>query len=318
MFGGQPMQGAVPMQTPAFGQLTPEQLMAANQRNGIQSPVSGMALKSMTVDPIAQKISQTYGQSPEAEADMQVKTATRKDALGRMGKLQELLPLLDNFESQLDAIPVGSGVSGKFQGLSAVAQGAINKDPFAAATMSQLEALRPQIARAFGDVGNLSQTEQEAARKFMPELSDSQDTRKVKIVSGLLFLKRKLEQGARNAGVSDDPEYQQKFGLLNQRLRSSLRGALEAGASPKKLAKFAGADVLKSLGVKKYKTQKDAEADTSNLINNNGYRFNSVFDFYSLSISNVLLQNVTHYIVNIFFSPTEWPHGIFHTCFCGL
>jgi hypothetical protein len=260
LLGGssQPPVGAIPPQysVPQFGQLNPDQLMRQNQMNGIQSP-DQMVLKSLNQNFVTGDTSAIYGQSPQAEADMSVKTQLRKDVLGRMGKLQELIPLLDNFEAQLDSIPVGKGVGGKFQGMAAEAKGMLNADPFAAASMSQLDALRPQIARAFGDVGNLSQTEQQTARKFMPDVSDSADTRAVKIVSGLTFLKRKLETSANDAGLRNSPEYQQKFSALDERIKSSLRRALESGVSGSRLKEFAGKDVIKALGIKSFKNESE-------------------------------------------------------------
>lgn len=278
----QPTGPAPQFAVPMFGQLSPEELVRQNQKNGIgtggivptllaqsnwvpaqqsqaqapsQDPQSGMVLKSMTVDPISQSVSQTFGQAPQDEADMSVKTQLRKDVLGRMGKLQELLPLLDNFEAQLNSIPVGKGFQGKAQGMMAELKGMANTDPFAASTMSQLDALRPQIARSFGDVGNLSQTEQATAKKFMPTVSDSADTRTVKVLSGLLFLKRKLETSAKDAGLDNSPEYQEKFSSLNNRIKQSFTKALEMGVSGKRLKEFAGKDVLNSLGVKKFKNE---------------------------------------------------------------
>lgn len=179
-------------------------------------------------------------QAKQEEKNLEVDTAIKKDSLTRFNKLDELIPLLDQFDQQLNSIPVDTGVKGKMQGIKLQVKGAIGKDPFAAANISQVDATRALAARAFGDVGNLSQPEQENAKKFFALATDPADTRVLKAIGGLSLLKKKFTQTAQKAGLSDSDLFKEKLSAIDERLQAKIAQAKELGIDSDRLAEFSG------------------------------------------------------------------------------
>ncbi len=182
----------------------------------------------------------TIGQTPESKSKQEIKTTVAKDAMGRVQKLQELIPVLDQFDSYLSAVPVGVGLEGRLQGLGLAASAPLQTNPFVSTAMTQLDALRPQIARGFGDVGNLSQSEQQTAKKFIPQTADNADTRILKGLGGLTFIRRKLTNASEKAGLNEDEDYQKVMGELDKRISNQFSRALELGVDGKKMSEFLG------------------------------------------------------------------------------
>lgn len=209
---------------------------------GIKGGQGGMGVTGATLG--KDGVSLTVGQLPEAKSKQEIKTQVAKDAMGRVQKLQELIPVLDQFDSYLSAVPVGVGLEGRMQGLGLAMSAPIQTNPFVATAMTQLDALRPQIARGFGDVGNLSQSEQQTAKKFIPQTSDNADTRILKGLGGLTFIRRKLTNASEKAGLNEDTDYQKVMGELDKRISNQFSRALELGVDGKKMSDFLGVGKL--------------------------------------------------------------------------
>jgi ribosomal protein L12E/L44/L45/RPP1/RPP2 len=175
---------------------------------------------------------------PEEKAKLQVDTAIRKDALTRAGKLGELLPILDQFDSMLSSIPVSTGMKGKVEGVVKVFEGRSGRDPFAATNLSQIDALAPQIARGFGDVGNLSRTEQKTAKDFIPQVMDAADTRTMKALGGLMYLRVKSTNSFKKAGILDDKATKEYMAGIDERIGKKLKQAQEMGIDQTRMAAF--------------------------------------------------------------------------------
>lgn len=192
----------------------------------------------------SQVISPTGMQTPEQKDASAVDTTVKKDLLGRASKLQELLPVLDTYGQMLQSVPTGTGVKGKIKGQVSAIAGAIQQDPVASGIQSNIDATLPQIARGMSEVGNLSEYEQQRAKGFIPLVNDAEDTRAMKSLGGYLFIKNKLTQAGKRAGMLDDPSFSQPLSQLEDRINNTYKTALGLGIDAKKLDKFLGSNGL--------------------------------------------------------------------------
>lgn len=215
---------------------TYEEAIANFLKGGSVGGANGMGVTGATLG--KDGVSLTIGQTPGAKSNQEVKTQIAKDAMGRVQKLQELIPVLDQFEGYMDAIPVTTGVEGRVQGLGKLASSPFQNDPFVATALTQINALRPQIARGFGDVGNLSQSEQQTAKQFVKQVSDSADTRALKGLGGLTFIKNKVSNAVSKAGMENDESYTNVLGELDKRISNQFSKAINLGVDGKRLVKF--------------------------------------------------------------------------------
>jgi len=206
----------------------------------------GVGITGGTIDLKTGETKLSMGLTPGAKSKQEVKTQVAKDAMGRVQKLQELIPVLDQFQGYMKAIPTGTGIEGRFQGLSMAASSPLQTNPFVATAMTQLDALRPQIARGFGDVGNLSKPEQENAKKFIPQVADNAETRSLKGLGGLTFIRNKITNAMDKSGLADDPDYLGVLNELDKRISSQFADALKLGIDGKQLSTFLGGANVKS------------------------------------------------------------------------
>lgn len=179
-------------------------------------------------------------QSAQEKSDREIDTQVKKDALQRFSKLDELIPLLDQYDQQLSSIPVHKGVRGKAEGVGALVSGKIGSDPFVASNLKQIDATRALAARAFGDVGNLSKSEQENAKGFFSQVTDPADTRVINTLGGLTLLRRKVVQTAQKAGLDKSPEFVSRLKQIDDRIVAKKAQALDLGVDSKRLNKFIG------------------------------------------------------------------------------
>lgn len=215
----------------------------------------------------SQFVTPTTLESPTAKGARMVDTQVKKDVMGRLAKLQELLPVLDQFDTALKSTPVGTGFQGKMAGIGTKIKGMSGVDPMSATIQANANSMLPQIARGFGDVGNLSEQEQRRAGQFVPQLTDPDDTRAVKALSGYLFIKNKITGSVKRAGLDKDPAYATSLSELNKRISNKFMEAINLGVSVDKLEKFSGTTLPK------YKTEKEAEKanpDSGSIIIVNG------------------------------------------------
>lgn len=181
--------------------------------------------------------------SEEDKANREIDKEVKKDAMKRFSKLDELIPLLDQYDQQLESIPVDTGMKGKGQGIGALVKGKIGADPFVGANLKQIDATRALAARAFGDVGNLSAPEQENAKGFFSQVTDPADTRVLNTLGGLTLLKKKIIQTAQKAGLEKDTIFVERLKQIDDRITSKKALALDLGIDSKRLNKFLGEKV---------------------------------------------------------------------------
>lgn len=137
----------------------------------------------------------------QQKADIQVNTAAKKDTAVRDKKLGGLMQAVDYFDKKINEIPVGTGVTGRLQGVGKQVEGWLQTDPKAAAYMASLQGMRSQIARGLGEVGNLSEYEQKYAVKLLPNLSDNAETRKQKLINFRDYINQKLGSTTKSSTV---------------------------------------------------------------------------------------------------------------------
>ena len=230
-----------------------------------------------SIDPSTGDVKYTLGETPQAKdrrevaqaetkSNLEVQTAIKKDALTRLSKLDELIPLMDQYDQQLESIPVGTGVKGKLDGVGKVVKGKTGADPFVAANLKQIDATRALAARAFGDVGNLSQPEQENAKGFFSQVTDSADTRALNALGGLSLLRKKVIQTGEKAGLSNDPKFVDRLAQIDKRIEIKRAQALELGVDETRLNKFMGeSSGLSDESQKTNSFSSVAEAEKANL-----------------------------------------------------
>ena len=121
----------------------------------------------------------------EIKGEIQAKQASQKEVETNLGKVRRLRPIIDTIEKRYLETEPGSGVGGRAAGIkSLVVSGlqANEQQQIDASYRSFVKGIRAQLARALGDVGNLSVPEQKAAMDLVPSLMDNKETglRKIK------------------------------------------------------------------------------------------------------------------------------------------
>jgi hypothetical protein len=124
-------------------------------------------------------------------AGVGIETAVNKESAIRQRKLDELVKGISFFEQKINEIPVGSGLHGRIMGLIKLGEAKLQTDPKAAAYVTSVSGMRAQIARGLGDVGNLSEYEQQVAIDLLPKLTDNEETRQQKMLNFRDYVKAK-------------------------------------------------------------------------------------------------------------------------------
>lgn len=173
IFGG---QSSMPSNSPIGQAISP------NQSTLIPDKFNSMGVATSYMNPATEQL--------KGQIDNQ--TAITKDQNTRATKLKELNTVIDFFDKKISELPVGSGMQGKLEGMKSDIKGKLGLDAKAAAYNADLQGMRSQIARGLGEVGNLSETEQAAAIKLLPVLSDNNETRQQKLTNFRDYIKTKL------------------------------------------------------------------------------------------------------------------------------
>src|SRR3990167_1183850 len=198
-------------------------ILQAGDTLGGAEKKSGIGITGYDLDPISGDLKVKFGQTPEAETAQAVDVDIKKKVSDTIERLAGLTPILDQFDNLLKTVPVSAGPAGKIEGLKYGVAGALGLDPFAATASSQLDALRPQIVKGLGDVGNFSIPEQKTAQRFVPLQDDPDDTRIVKTIAGLEYVRKKIYGDAKSAGLLDNPVYAAKLGELDKRINTKYK-----------------------------------------------------------------------------------------------
>ena len=134
--------------------------------------VVGYAPKGAKVVPPAQMM------TPEAKAELSVETGAKaqaaKEQQVNLSKVKRLYPIIDTVEKEwMKTQPIPSSQGGRAKGLLKAAGGFTQTNPDISSYQTFVKGMRAQLARAMGDVGNLSEPEQKAAMELVPKVGDT-------------------------------------------------------------------------------------------------------------------------------------------------
>jgi hypothetical protein len=146
-----------------------------------------------------------------AKLGSQIELAKQKERQLNEQKLGRLRNISSFYEKELEKIPVGSGVLGglKAQANLFAAKNIPGINPKLAAFSSMKEGSRAQLARAMGDVGNLSEVEQKAAEKLIPTGGESSEERAEKIRMLKDFVNTLVEKNSGRQLQESEPSQEQ-------------------------------------------------------------------------------------------------------------
>lgn len=147
--------------------------------------------------------------------------------LDRAGKLTGALALVDRQNDLLKTMPTGVGMGGRVKGIQTSLTAGLQINPMAASAQSLLDSQSAALARAFGDAANIAIPERKFAKEFVPQVSDSDDTRATKSLNGLLFLKARFMEDAKIAGATDTPRVMEGAAELDARIDSHLDNLID-------------------------------------------------------------------------------------------
>jgi len=141
--------------------------------------------------------------TPVAKAQMTMEMGAKANALKdtqlNLSKVQRLNPIIDSVETEwMKTNPLSSAQGGRLSGITKSAMAFTQTDPQASSYKSFIKGFRAQLARAMGDVGNLSEPEQKAAMDLVPLLSDTLEVGQEKLNKVRAFITN-LEQGNEDA-----------------------------------------------------------------------------------------------------------------------
>lgn len=109
--------------------------------------------------------------------EQQIQLNKQKLAESKGNKLKQLSDNINDLFYELDKIPGGTGVTGRITGLGSKVGGFTQADPKTASYGRFLTAIRPQLSRGLGDVGNFNLQEQIAAMELPGNPGDNIETR---------------------------------------------------------------------------------------------------------------------------------------------
>lgn len=140
-------------------------------------------------------------QTPQGKVEMEAQKTALKETQVNLSKVKRLTPIVDTIEKEWIKTNPQSGLSGRLQGLSRLGIAQAQTDKNLSAYRTFVKGMRAQLARAMGDVGNLSEPEQKAAMDLVPTLTDNIETGMEKISKVRAFIAT-LEQGNQEAARS--------------------------------------------------------------------------------------------------------------------
>jgi hypothetical protein len=119
-----------------------------------------------------------------SKAKEQAAVATEKERQVNLGKVRRLRPIIKNIRTRWLETQPESGGTGRLKGIFKSFTSDFQSTPQDARNNAYKRfrtGLRAQLARAMGDVGNLSVPEQQAAMDLVPSLQDNLETGKEKL-----------------------------------------------------------------------------------------------------------------------------------------
>jgi hypothetical protein len=141
--------------------------------------------------------------SPQDKAqitmEMGAKGTALKEAQVNLSKVKRLAPIISSVETEwMKTNPVSEKMGGRAIGLQKSILSPLQLDKNVSSYKSFVKGMRAQLARAMGDVGNLSEPEQKAAMDLVPAVGDTLEVGQEKLNKVRAFIGN-LEQGNADA-----------------------------------------------------------------------------------------------------------------------
>jgi hypothetical protein len=128
--------------------------------------------------------------TPDQKLQLDAKGQALKEQQLNLGKVKRLYPIIDTIEKEW----LKTNPSTREEGLTKAAMSPFQVNKDVSSYQSFVKGMRAQLARAMGDVGNLSEPEQKAAMDLVPKVSDSKEVGQEKLLKIKTFIKN-LEEG---------------------------------------------------------------------------------------------------------------------------
>lgn len=178
---------------------TQRQKIMMDQQYKAQMLKNGMPIYTMGADgPVYQGsvpnkskvITPEQMMSPDEKIELQAKGQAAKEQQMNIGKVKRLYPIIDTIEKEwLKTQP-----STRAGGITRAMVSPLQLDKNVSSYQTFTKGMRAQLARAMGDVGNLSEPEQKAAMELVPKVSDSKEVGEEKLKKIRVFISN-LEAG---------------------------------------------------------------------------------------------------------------------------
>jgi len=185
--------------------------------------------------------------SDKLQEERQIRTQKKKIAVNAVDKASSLMRMINQFDTKLETLPVGKGIKGGFAGFWEETRARIpilkQAYPKATTTIDSLQAQRPQIARGMGDVGNMTEREQASATKFVPHVSDADDTRLFKSLGGYALTRAKIIDAVELAGMTQDPQYKSRLAEIDREIEKRIKKLENMGYERNEVINFIGGEL---------------------------------------------------------------------------
>ena len=133
--------------------------------------------------------------TPEQKIELEARAQATKEQQLNLGKVKRLYPIIDTIEKEWNKTKPGT----RGEGIGKALASPLQVDKNVSSYQSFVKGMRAQLARAMGDVGNLSEPEQKAAMDLVPKVSDSKDVGQEKLNKIRTFIKNLEEGNVENA-----------------------------------------------------------------------------------------------------------------------
>ena len=109
--------------------------------------------------------------TPDQKIQLEAKSKIEQERQANLAKVKRLYPIIDIVEREWIKTKPGN----RAEGLGKAVMSPLQVDKDVTSYQTFVKGMRAQLARAMGDVGNLSESEQQAALNLVPSVSDSKD-----------------------------------------------------------------------------------------------------------------------------------------------
>jgi hypothetical protein len=187
------------------------------------TPSEEFKTKSIKVGPYTfekQPTEQERQQAIQQKAQEQAVVGAEKERQLNLSKVKRLKTIADTIETEWIKTSPSRGFLGRLSGLGSIPASTLQiteQQQIDSAYRTFVKGMRAQLARAMGDVGNLSEPEQKAAMELVPGLGDNYETgiRKIELIRAFVnaIESGNAEQARKmlneNTSLSQQPNQQQ-------------------------------------------------------------------------------------------------------------